>query len=93
VDVDDPHGAKAEGLPGVTAADVRTAGAITAPIAASPSLLEGEEERMAVGGGDPTRTARGYWTLPTGEETCFPVAGSPVTLPQRASGASRGYRG
>ncbi|WP_327314900.1 hypothetical protein [Streptomyces sp. NBC_01235] len=40
-------------LPGVTAADVRTTGALTALIAALPSLLEGEGERMAADGGDP----------------------------------------
>ncbi|WP_329217098.1 hypothetical protein OG352_14030 [Streptomyces sp. NBC_01485] len=41
------------GMPGVTAADVRTTGALTALIAALPSLLEGEGEQMAADDGDP----------------------------------------
>ncbi|MDR6973718.1 hypothetical protein J2X68_000387 [Streptomyces sp. 3330] len=44
---------RADGLPGVTAADVRTTGALTALIAALPSLLLGEVERMAADDGDP----------------------------------------
>ncbi|MGW0871923.1 hypothetical protein ACWD3Z_15730 [Streptomyces sp. NPDC002740] len=44
---------RADGLPGVTAADVRTTGALTALIAALPSLVGGETERMAADGGDP----------------------------------------
>ncbi|SES42279.1 hypothetical protein SAMN04487983_105225 [Streptomyces sp. yr375] len=41
------------GLPGVTAADVRTTGALTALTAALPSLLEGEGEQMAADYADP----------------------------------------
>ncbi|MFC4504872.1 MULTISPECIES: hypothetical protein [Streptomyces] len=44
---------RVEGLTGVTAADVRTTGALTALIAALPSLLRGEEERMVADGEDP----------------------------------------
>ncbi|MCX4761975.1 hypothetical protein OG562_13530 [Streptomyces sp. NBC_01275] len=44
---------RVEGLAGVTAADVRTTGALTALIAALPSLLRGEGERMAADDRDP----------------------------------------
>ncbi|MDQ0580871.1 hypothetical protein [Streptomyces rishiriensis] len=44
---------RADGLPGTTAADVRTTGALTALVAALPSLVRGEVGQMAVDGGDP----------------------------------------
>ncbi|MFD9390572.1 hypothetical protein ACFWBB_07495 [Streptomyces sp. NPDC060000] len=44
---------RADGLPGVTAADVRTTGALTALIAALPSLVRGEVEQMTADDGDP----------------------------------------
>ncbi|MFI5474129.1 hypothetical protein ACIA6D_28305 [Streptomyces cacaoi] len=44
---------RADGLPGVTAADVRTTGALTALIAALPSLVRGEVEQTVADDGDP----------------------------------------
>ncbi|MFD9319914.1 hypothetical protein ACFWDQ_19890 [Streptomyces sp. NPDC060053] len=44
---------RADGLPGVTAADVRTTGALTALIASLPSLVRGEVEQMVTDGEDP----------------------------------------
>ncbi|MFD9429924.1 hypothetical protein [Streptomyces sp. NPDC060002] len=44
---------RADGPPGVTAAGLRTTGALTALIAALPSLVRGEVERMVTDAGDP----------------------------------------
>ncbi|TQJ52918.1 hypothetical protein FBY34_0632 [Streptomyces sp. SLBN-115] len=44
---------RADGLPGVTAADVRTTGALTALISALPSLVRGEAEQTVADDGDP----------------------------------------
>ncbi|WP_406009078.1 hypothetical protein OG440_25390 [Streptomyces sp. NBC_00637] len=44
---------RADGLPGVTAADVRTTGALTALTAALPTLVRGEREQMVPDDTDP----------------------------------------